>query len=524
MKEKSNKSRREFFKSASLGALTFGLANCHTDNLKTSKKNNKPNILVIWTDEQRADTMKAYGNHHIHSPNLDKLANQSIVFENAYVSQSVCTPARSTVMTGLWPHQNECLHNNIPLESHYPTFPELVNDPEYHTGYFGKWHLGDEIFVQHGFDEWESIEDMYIKHYSSNRDRSKRSTYHHWLLEKGYKPDNKNKNIFSRQYCADLPLEHCKPKFLEEKTIDFLRRQKDTPFMLYVNFLEPHMPFSGPLNNEHKLDEVVLPENYNDPFEEDEPQGEINRRSKRLLEGDYRDGHNLESDKGWKRLLANYWGLVTQVDLSVGAIMNELDSLGLAENTIVVYTSDHGDMMGSHKCVEKGTMYEEAVKVPWLMRIPQFGFKQKKIKNRVSQIDLVPTLGELINKSLPATLPGKSLVPLIKGKTKDSEDVFIEWNPAIRHQNLKKSDKDYLQGTWVRTVISKDGWKLCLRDRDKNQLYNLNEDPFEFQNLYYAGDHTEIIADLTDKILSWQDRTDDLAIELSTDNKKVSLK
>ena len=220
---KSKLSRREFAKAATLGTAAFVTGACSVTPGKNNRsKQQKPNLLFIWTDEQRADTMAAYGNHKIHAPNLNKLASQSIVFENAYVTQPVCTPNRAAVMTGLWPHQTGCIKNNIPLPSNIQCLPELVGDSDYHTAYMGKWHLGDEIFAQHGFEEWVSMEDGYRRYYSEGRDRNKRSDYHHFLIDYGYKPDSGN-NAFSRSFAARRILEHCKPKFLEKKACDFLQ-------------------------------------------------------------------------------------------------------------------------------------------------------------------------------------------------------------------------------------------------------------------------------------------------------------
>ncbi len=226
-------------------------------------KPSKPNLLFIWTDEQRADTLAAYGNSNIHAPALNKLAEESVIFEKAYVSQPVCTPSRSTVMTGLWPHSSGCTANNILLPEDTPCLPELVDDPDYRTAYIGKWHLGDEIFAQHGFEEWVSIE-YYSAHYREGRDPSKRPDYHNFLLEQGYEPDSKGTH-FSRDFATRRPIEHCKPKFLELKACDFLRRHRNEPFMLYVNFLEPHMPFFGPLDDEHDPAIVDLPESRHVP-------------------------------------------------------------------------------------------------------------------------------------------------------------------------------------------------------------------------------------------------------------------
>ncbi len=255
MKTKKN-SRRDFIRTTTAVALGANIVRC-------SRKAGKPNLLFIWTDEQRADTMSVYGNPRIKAPNLKKLAGESVVFSNAYVSQPVCTPSRSTVMTGLWPHTNSCLENNIPLPEDIPCFSEIVNDSDYRTGYFGKWHLGDEVFVQHGFDEWVSIEDFYWKHFREGRDRNTKSSYWHFIKELGYKTDELEGEEL-RAFQVRLPLEHCKPRFLELRACDFLRRHRNEPFILYVNFLEPHMPFYGPLNDEHDPDEITLPDNFNE--------------------------------------------------------------------------------------------------------------------------------------------------------------------------------------------------------------------------------------------------------------------
>ncbi len=476
--------------------------------IQTSKnRSRKPNLLFLWTDEQRPDTMAAYGNRKIHSPALNRLARQSLVLENAYVSQPVCTPSRSTVMTGLWPHTSGCVRNNIPLPENISCLPELLRDRDYATGYFGKWHLGDEVFAQHGFQEWQSIEDGYRPHYRPSRDRSQKSNYWSFLKEKGYEPDDPSGD-FSRKFAALLPIGHCKPKFLELKACDFLNRHRRDPFILYVNFLEPHMPFFGPLNGEHDPASVDLPPNFNDPLDEDEP------LRYRLLVEYYkergRDGMDLKDERGWRRLIANYWGLVTQVDRSVGAILKTLESLPANEDTIVVYTSDHGDMMGAHRLLAKTVMYEEALKVPWLVRLPESSASGRKIPGRFSHIDLVPTLLDFLGKPVPQNLPGRSLRPILSGDKTQAGDVFIQWNAdgaSLQKSALVASSEEERERAAranVRALITQGGWKLCLSDGDKSQLYNLETDPGETRNLFYSGADRQLIETLTKKIQTWQ--------------------
>jgi arylsulfatase A-like enzyme len=498
-------SRRQFLQTAGIAAV----AGPHLVSRPAARR---PNLLFLWTDEQRADTMAAYGNTRIKTPCLNKLAGESAVFANAYVSQPVCTPSRMTAMTGLWPHQTPCCVNNAPLPAATRCHPELLNDPDYRTGYMGKWHLGDEIFAQHGFGEWVSIEDGYRKHFSPGRDRTLKSDYWHFLEGLGYKPDEDG--YYSRNFAAHRPVEHCKPKFLETKAVDFLRRHQNDPFVLSVNFLEPHMPYYGPLNDLHDPAALDLPPNFDDPLEDNEPLRYRLLRQKYIEQGS--TDQDLHSEAGWRRIMANYYGLVAQVDRSVGAILAELERLGLADNTIVVYTSDHGDMMGSHRLLAKTVMYEESVRVPWLMRVPGLKGRSGVLPGRYSHIDLVPTLLDLMGAA-PGGLPGKSLVPVLRGERGAESDVFIQWNGAEGELSttlpgVTPQDVDRVKDAPIRTVITQDGWKLCLCEEDKSQLFDLNTDPYETRNLYGEESHADRVRDLSRRIRDWQKTVKDSAM------------
>src|SRR4051812_36504101 len=162
--------RRTFLFSAAAGAGTL-ISRGAQPRAATPRRKDKPNLLFLWADQFRADALRAYApNSLVRAPNLNRLASQSLVFEQAYVTHPVCTPSRSSVMTGLWPHQNGCTGNNRRLSPETKCFPELLADPDYRTGYIGKWHLGDEIFAQHGFEEWVGTEDGYHKYFSAGRD------------------------------------------------------------------------------------------------------------------------------------------------------------------------------------------------------------------------------------------------------------------------------------------------------------------------------------------------------------------
>ena len=485
----------------------------------------KPNLLFLFTDEQRADTMAAYGNTAIQTPNLNRLASESTVFERAYVTQPVCTPSRSTILTGQWPHTNGCTANNIPLRPETPCLPQMLESGDYTTAYHGKWHLGDELFAQHGFDEWVSIEDMYNRWFTEGRDRETRSDYHHYLVDEGFTPQNGTK--FGRGETARFPEEHSKPAMLGREASRFIREQAGNPFCLFVNFLEPHMPFFGPRDDQHNTGEVALPDNFNDLPTELQP------LKTRLLRRQYfENGHDhfpLKTEADWRRLIANYWGLCSQVDTYVGQILDTLEECGLADNTIVVYTSDHGDMMGSHRLLAKTVMFEEAVRVPLLVRLPGQN-REKRFAQPVSQIDLVPTLLDLMGQSVPDHLQGESLKETLTSGTQQRrcEDVFVEWNSPYHRgkpapsgkggpawQKEYGTDEEIIEATAdpVRSIISPDGWKMNWSPRGEHELYNLNDDPLERRNLAFEADSRPRMKKLGERVLRWQERAgDDVAL------------
>ncbi|MCZ6673564.1 MAG: sulfatase-like hydrolase/transferase [Verrucomicrobia bacterium] len=505
-------SRRKFIQSTStLGALALA-QQAFPQIASRNGRTDKPNVVFIWTDQQRFDTLAAYGNHRILAPNLNKLASDSAVFERSYVTQPICTPSRSSVMTGLWPTQTGCIDNNIPLSEDIPTQPKLLDDSDYRTGYFGKWHLGDEIFAQHGFEEWKAIEDLYIQYYREGRDSKARSSYHHFLEDSGFKPDldRDGHAVFSRDFAARLPLEFSKPAFLRNEARDFIKRHKDDPFMLHVNFLEPHDPNWGPFNGYYPNDEVKLSDNWNDYPDATEP---LRYHFLRL----YAALDRGISEVDIRRETSRYWGLVTMVDMAVGGILGELEKWGLDENTIVVYTSDHGEMMGCHGMYFKGVMYEEAARVPCLIRYPKRGYAKRKISNPVSHIDLTPTVLDLAGVSEKAeALPGKSYSRYLNG-TAEPESVFLQWHthPSGRYNRLMDegliSEKEAEKAVNVntRTVVSPDGFKLCLSDKDKSQFYDLNKDPGETQNVYSKRDYAARVANMTKQLESWQESIED---------------
>jgi arylsulfatase len=479
-----------------------------------------PNLLFIYTDEQAFNTLATYGNRQIQMPNLNRLAEESMVFDQAYVTQPVCTPSRSSLLSGLYPHSTGCTANDVNLRAETRCLPEMIGEGKYATGHFGKWHLGDEVFAQHGFDEWVSIEDGYNVRYSEGRDASAKSSYYHYLINQGLTPENGE--VFKRGECARLTEECGKPAYLAREASRFIRSNQGRPFVLYVNFLEPHMPYYSPRDDQYDPSSIPLPPNFANEPGPDQP-----LKARLLRELYWRTGHSglpLQTEDDWRRMIAHYWGLCSLVDTHAGTILDTLHDCRLDDNTIVVFTSDHGDMMGGHRLLTKCVMYQEAIRVPLLIRLPG-QHNAKRVPGPVSQIDLVPTLLDLLGQPLPGHLQGRSLrCNMESGDPAVSEGAFVEWNgPNNGLAGVRNGDSfpEWLTAMAspeeieaascdpVRTVIRPDGWKFNCSLLGEHELYNLNEDPFESRNLYKSEAGGALVRKLADEIRDWQDRTDD---------------
>ena len=459
----------------------------------------KPNLIVFLTDQQRADTIVCNGSERVHTPNLCKLASESVIFERAYVTQPLCVPSRASLLTGMWPHQTGCTKNGISLDPRFRTFAELIGDDTYHPAYMGKWQLGNEAKRQRGFRDWISTEGV--------------SDYSRFLGLRGYTPDKPDRS-FSERLVSQLPLDISKPRFLEEHACEFIAKHRRDPFVLFVSFVEPHSPYNGPLNLEHALEDVeldataVAPVNDNIPLRyklmREWQQAEAVLDRKRLPNLFF---FGITPDE-YRAMKQRYLGLITMFDRSIGGILSCLEQTELLDKTIIVHTSDHGDMLGAHHLFGKEVMFEEAVRIPYLVRLPSRR-QALRVVQPVSHIDFLPTLLDLLGEPKPDQCAGKSLAPLLNGEPTPPENIFMEWSPnrfkVMKGTKLapRRTIKRAMNES-TRAVISPKGWKLCLRDQDLNELYNLPTDPIEAYNLYYEPNHRAIVEQATRDILSWQ--------------------
>jgi arylsulfatase A-like enzyme len=460
-----------------------------------------PNILFIITDQQRADTLACYGNAYVQAPNLNRLASESVVFRHAYCTDPVCTPSRASIFTGLWPHTHGCVANNIGLPPDTKTVAEWMADT-HRCAYYGKWHLGDELSAQHGFGDWLSIEDgIYRRFYTKSEDRERQSDYHRFLLANGFIPDeaaSDGAKVFSREFSAAMAEPFTKAAFLGNEASRYLQDYQDEkPFFLTVSYLEPHPPNFSAFNTLHDPAEVPVSPAFRVLPGPDAPAFLLKKAREFAKHGNR--GYPARTELDWRRSCANYYGLVTLVDRSIGRILDALEASGRSEDTLVVFASDHGEMLGEHGLGRKDVVYEGALRIPLMFRLPGAARRHRMVEGRVSLIDLVPTLADFGGIEVPAVMQGQSRRGVIEGRESlDGNDVFVDWD-----------SREELVHRPSRTIITAEGWKMNLCPDDRGLLFDLNADPHELNNLFGDARQRDRIRELMTRLQRWQEATGD---------------
>ncbi|MGD2175396.1 MAG: sulfatase, partial [Candidatus Brocadiaceae bacterium] len=332
-----------------------------------------PNLLLVFADQMRGQDMACAGNPQVHTPNLDALAEGGVLFENAVANNPVCTPSRASLLTGLYPLAHRALTNDLPVRTDGPSLGKVLREASCRTGYIGKWHLGGvprDRFIppgpeRLGFDDYWAAWECHHRYFGAK--------YHldtdHVHTFEGYEPDGQ----------TDL-------------AIEFMQRYRDEPFALVVSFGPPHAPYDQ------------VPERYLAMYEAasvalrpnvptDDPDGAVRRR----------------------RIMAQYYAAITALDANVGRMLDALEELGLDGRTLVVFTSDHGDMLGSQGRRKKEQPWEEAIVVPLLMRFPGLLAAGRRTPAVAGLTDLTPTVLDLMGVPVPEAMEGRSLAPLLKG-------------------------------------------------------------------------------------------------------------
>lgn len=473
------------------------------------RERRRPNVLFIMTDQQPLSGVQGYGNPVLETPHVARLAAEGVLCEDFYISGFPCTPARSVLATGQWPHTTGIVTNGVELPNDYPSMGHHFSSAGYRTHYVGKWHLGGEVYrgvevggvvrggkfvVTRGPDGFVvsqapgglgedgpngGFTDSYVggwNHYKQYlRDVGMgEHTRDPWVGGHQQRPSSGD----DRHAFSQIPAAHHMSAFLAGSMEKVVRDEAagDEPWCGVLSFYGPHLPVAPPRpwDERYAMSDVRLPANFNDPLTA-KPASQrrgvfVRPRWKEAQFADY---------------IRRYWGFCSYIDEQIGRVLTALDETGQMENTVIVFTSDHGDMMGEHGMIYKlpDCGYEALIRVPLIVRYPARLKAGTRVKGFAEQIDLLSTVMDLADVEAPTGTDGpqgRSFAPLLEGTGPPNEDDV---------------QVDMMNRCWtVRTAMHKAVFHWAARDGA--ELYSLEDDPGEVENLAATPGHRATLADL----------------------------
>ncbi|MEM7032225.1 MAG: sulfatase-like hydrolase/transferase [Chloroflexota bacterium] len=477
----------------------------------------KPNILVIMTDQQKATTSHLYGNTFCETPSMARLAAEGVLFEYAFTPHPLCMPARVSFWTAQFPHTHGSRRNETPMPTDAHHAFKIWKDLGYHLGLIGKNHCFEAEEDLDLFDTWCEIshggfpEDGQTKGMSWFRPLDGINATHD--ARKKMRPQNPRFAYGT----SDFPLEDYSTGLVTGQTLRFLEKHQHDPFVLWVSIPDPHEPWEiaqqyADLFPPEKID---LPTWCDSEFDETAP--ERNRILYEMLgvaEDDLDDVYGL---------LSVYYGMVRFIDDGLGQILDQLEVLKLRENTIVVFCSDHGDFSGEHQMQCKGgVFYDCLTRVPLIISWPGHIPEGERDDSMVNLIDIVPTLLHLQGQPIPRSMQGCPL-PTVTD-TAPREVTFSEYGaggPPFRWQDLEKLPKPWGRKTLIQTLRWREaeGRRKMVRTRnwkyvhdsmgDLDELYDLVNDPEELTNVIADPQHQQALAEMRLRLADWSISTED---------------
>lgn len=480
---------------------------CYAGKSYSVQRNEKPNLLIIMTDQQRYDALGCVGKFpFLKTPNLDRLAKKSAFFTHAYTQCAVSAPARATILTGLTVNNHGQLNNDVGYKDSFGftnnlSYDQILCKNGYYAEFHGKLHnpsriascyanfkkldLPNGIIEYSGEMKFQEYHD-YIKSIYGNLDFEEGDLFDA-TLGMPYKPDPIDR-LFGRgtnskltkeekkirpltqpdaHGCLRISKEDTYTAYQAKKVIEALKRAKKVgkPFSITCSFHFPHSPIlaAKPYYGMYKPEDMPVPESISDDLK-DSPYYKTNGR---MVLRQYADSSKI----GY--MMSTYFGLVTEIDFWVGEILSVLKDLGEEDNTMIIFMSDHGEMLGSHGMREKNVFFEESARIPLMISFPE-RIKPRIIDNYVSNIDLYATILDYMGIENTQKTDSESLRCLIEGKDNSKGKYLVtEWN--------------FRGPVEPNYMIIKDGWKLYIpytkESTVKDALYNLNKDPLEMENL-----------------------------------------
>lgn len=445
----------------------------------------RPNILFIQSDQHRYDCVGVNGHPLLQTPYMDQIAAEGMNFTQTYCPTPICVPTRTSLLNGQWPTSHLCIGNwdseaSRPAIEGLPTFSETLQRAGYRMGYVGKWHVhrekGPEAF---GFDEY--VNDWH---------------YRAWREEQGIPPQPTGNKWFG-ELDPHITPEQSRLAWSVDHVIRMLQEHRDGPFFIRWDPNEPHPAYRlpEPYHSMYPPETIAPWSSFPDPLE-----------GKPYCQGQQRRTWKVDTWtwEDWAPVVSRYLGLISLLDTQIGRVLAALDELGLRDNTLVIYTSDHGDMAGGHGMFDKHfIMYDDVVRVPFMARWPGHIEPGSVCEAFVSNsIDLGPTFCEVAGLPIPDTFAGQSLIPLFEGATDNGrQDIY-----AMFQGNQF--------GLYTQRMVRDRRWKYVWNATAEDELYDLQNDPGEVRNLATVSAHAEELSRLRRRMVAWMEAIDDPILNL----------
>ena len=459
----------------------------------------KPNILLITTDQQRFDALGCNKNFYIQTPNLDRLAKEGINFQRHTCSTPLCSPARASIFNGMYSRGHGLWENGYSLPTEIPNLATWLSDVGYQCALIGKSHLEpatraleekfDHSKPYYGFHEFHITEDNFVGEYLD------------WIQQEHpkYFEDALNNVVegarqiplpdlgygkLNAVYTSKLPEELHQTHWITDKAIEYIEYQNinDLPFFVWCSYVDPHHPWNPPEPYASMYDPKELPVPFRLP---DDNFGR--KTSYSYVEG--------MQDEEYQRMGAAYYGMITHIDYNIGRLIKTLEEKAILDNTIVIFTSDHGDYNGDRGLIRKAEwMYDGLLRVPLLIRLPGGEYSGEIYNFSTQHEDLAPTILEFLKIPIPESIQGISFSNLLNGKKAPvREFAFYEFE---FYRWTKPGNPDL--------GVAKDDWKLIFRHGNPNGvLTNTAWDPYETQNLFGKAEFNKIQTELTEALFNW---------------------
>lgn len=463
----------------------------------------KKNILMILTDQHRWDMLGCYGNRIVKTPNIDRLAKEGILFNRAFTPSSICTPARASLFTGRFPGSHGIVGNqehaaktgaSHDLPEDLPKLSEFLDG--YDRFFFGKWHIeenrlpSDYGFKGHDFSGYGFPGSGVYKNFAFDQGPENGNRYAEWLQEKGFEfpsvsenfcGENPNLQVQELRARLDAPTEASIPAFLVDEAVSSLEQKSGNPFFMWLNFWGPHTPCVVPEPYYSMYDPETIPL---DPAFADDLSGKpYHYRNISKMWG----VHDLDW-KEWQKIIARYYGYITLIDDCLGQLFDVLKQNGLMDDTIIIFTADHGDAMGGHRLIEKGEfMFDSTYRIPMIVRHPDCPVPGSTCDEFVYLHDLMPTISKMISGNGPDT-GGESqdILPLFTGEPVQTgrDHVYAEFAGHF--------------ASFPQRMVRTRTHKLVFNASAESELYDLVNDPHETRNRFSDVDCAEVRKELSD--------------------------